>query len=94
MRYLAAGRPVGRSEFTAVGVRDQHHDRRGTRDIPPGSACLPAGKPGSADEAIAVLEQRQASLEAVNDAQLVASNADALFSDGYSFVGGNPEATW
>ncbi|RKF15153.1 DsbA family protein [Roseovarius spongiae] len=42
-------------------------------------------------EAVAVLEQRQAELQAANDVDLVAENADALFNDGHSFVGGNPE---
>ena len=42
-------------------------------------------------EAIAVLERRQQQNQSANDSELVASNADALFNDGYSFVGGNPD---
>jgi protein-disulfide isomerase len=42
-------------------------------------------------EAIEVLNQRQAGTEAENDRALVASNADAIFEDGVSYVGGNPE---
>lgn len=42
-------------------------------------------------EAIAVLEQRQARAQAGNDASLVQTNAQAIFDDGYSWVGGNPE---
>lgn len=42
-------------------------------------------------EAIAVLEKRQEEAQAANDIQLVRDNASALFEDGYSFVGGNPE---
>lgn len=42
-------------------------------------------------EAIAVLEQRQAELEVARDAELVRVNANALFNDGYSWVGGNPD---
>jgi len=42
-------------------------------------------------EAIAVLEQRQQQNQSANDSELVASNAEALFDDGYSFVGGNPQ---
>ncbi len=42
-------------------------------------------------EAIAVLEQRQARAQAGNDASLVKTNAQAIFDDGYSWVGGNPE---
>lgn len=42
-------------------------------------------------EAIAVLEQRQAAEKTETDANLVLTHADALYEDGYSFVGGNPE---
>ncbi len=42
-------------------------------------------------EAVAVLEQRQAQQQAQADRDLVQVNADALFDDGYSWVGGNPE---
>ena len=42
-------------------------------------------------EAIAVLEQRQQQNQSSSDSDLVASNAEALFDDGYSFVGGNPD---
>ena len=42
-------------------------------------------------EAVAVLEERQADAQAQNDSDLVQANADALFNDPNSFVGGNPE---
>ena len=42
-------------------------------------------------EAINILEQRNAAAEAVADQELVAANADDLFNDGYSWVGGNPD---
>lgn len=42
-------------------------------------------------EAVQVLEQRQAEAQAQADLSLVADNAEAIFEDGYSFVGGNPE---
>ncbi len=42
-------------------------------------------------EAINVLEQRNAIAEAAADKELVAANADELFNDGYSWVGGNPD---
>ncbi|WP_432618831.1 DsbA family protein [Albidovulum sp.] len=42
-------------------------------------------------EAIDVLNQRQANAEAENDRTLVKTNADAIFEDGVSYVGGNPE---
>lgn len=42
-------------------------------------------------EAIAVLEQREAMRQVEADRALISSNADALFDDGVSWVGGNPE---
>ncbi len=42
-------------------------------------------------EAIGVLEERQAQAQAQGDVDLVNAHRDALFNDGYSFVGGNPE---
>lgn len=42
-------------------------------------------------EAIGVLEQRQTQAAAQNDVMLVRQYADALFNDGYSYVGGNPD---
>lgn len=42
-------------------------------------------------EAIAVLENRQAEAEANRDNRLADLNADALFNDGFSYVGGNPD---
>lgn len=42
-------------------------------------------------EAVAVLEQRQAEDQARADLTLVSDNEEALFNDGYSFVGGNPD---
>lgn len=42
-------------------------------------------------EAVAVFEQRNASAQADMDAALLQANADALFNDGHSWVGGNPD---
>lgn len=42
-------------------------------------------------EAIAVLEQRKSEAQTNQDEMLVQVNADALFSDDYSYVGGNPD---
>lgn len=42
-------------------------------------------------EAIAVLENRQAEAEANRDQRLAELNADALYNDGFSYVGGNPD---
>ena len=42
-------------------------------------------------EAIEILEQQQQQAAAFADLELVQANADALFNDGYSWVGGNPD---
>ena len=42
-------------------------------------------------EAVRALEARQAEAQAEADVALVADNADALFDDGFSYVGGNPD---
>ncbi|MCE8510577.1 thioredoxin domain-containing protein [Ruegeria pomeroyi] len=42
-------------------------------------------------EAVNLLEQRKAQEEAQQDLHLVQVNAEELFNDGYSWVGGNPE---
>lgn len=42
-------------------------------------------------EAIAVLEERQATEDASNDTALLLENADEIYNDGVSFVGGNPD---
>lgn len=42
-------------------------------------------------EAYQVLEARQAEAQAQGDLNLVSDNADAIFEDGYSWVGGNPD---
>lgn len=42
-------------------------------------------------EAVNLLEERKAASEADADLTLVQANADEIFNDGYSWVGGNPE---
>jgi protein-disulfide isomerase len=42
-------------------------------------------------EAVAVLEDRQSAGQAQADEALVRENAEAIFDDGHSWVGGNPE---
>lgn len=42
-------------------------------------------------ESINVLEERRAAESAQNDGQLVAANQQAIFEDGHSWVGGNPD---
>ncbi|MFV0386420.1 DsbA family protein [Paracoccus sp. (in: a-proteobacteria)] len=42
-------------------------------------------------ESINVLEERRANDAAMNDKELVAANLDAIFMDGHSWVGGNPQ---
>ncbi len=42
-------------------------------------------------EAIGILDERRAAAEAAGDIALAQANAAALFNDGYSWVGGNPD---
>lgn len=42
-------------------------------------------------EAIGVLEERQAAEAAAGDEEMLVTNAEAIFNDGFSWVGGNPE---
>jgi protein-disulfide isomerase len=42
-------------------------------------------------EAIGILEQRESQAQAAADIALARNNADALFNDGHSWVGGNPD---
>lgn len=42
-------------------------------------------------DAVEVLEQRNAANQENADLKLVSDNADAIFNDGFSWVGGNPE---
>ena len=42
-------------------------------------------------EAVAVLEQRDAEKQAQADVDLIAANANALFNDPSSWIGGNPD---
>lgn len=42
-------------------------------------------------EAVGLLEQREAEAAASHDIALVKAHSDAIFNDGYSYVGGNPD---
>ena len=42
-------------------------------------------------DAIGILQQREQQQQVLNDVELARANADALFNDGHSFVGGNPQ---
>ncbi|MEM6759170.1 MAG: DsbA family protein [Pseudomonadota bacterium] len=42
-------------------------------------------------DAVALLEEREAAAQAQADLSLVSDNASAIFDDGYSWVGGNPD---
>ncbi len=42
-------------------------------------------------EAVSLLEEQQAVAQEQADLTMVSDNADAIFDDGYSFVGGNPD---
>ena len=42
-------------------------------------------------EAVELLQNREADAQAQADVSMVSDNADVIFDDGYSWVGGNPE---
>jgi protein-disulfide isomerase len=42
-------------------------------------------------EMLQILEEKKQATAAVNDQELVAQNRDAIFDDGFSWVGGNPD---
>ena len=44
-------------------------------------------------QALVILEQRRLVEEARADEQMIADHADALYNDGFSFVGGNPDGS-
>jgi len=45
-------------------------------------------------EMLALLEQQQAAETVANDRELIARNAEAIFDDGFSYVGGNPDGSF
>ena len=49
------------------------------------------GNPQVIIEAVNLLEEQQAVAQEQADLTMVSDNADAIFDDGYSFVGGNPD---
>jgi protein-disulfide isomerase len=49
--------------------------------------------PGLLMEMLQLLEQEKQANEALNDQELVADNRDAIFDDGFSWVGGNPDGS-
>jgi protein-disulfide isomerase len=49
--------------------------------------------PDILQELVDALEAKQAAEQADADSALIAANADAIFADGYSFVGGNPDGS-
>lgn len=42
-------------------------------------------------EAVQILDQRQAEAKAANDTTLIQTNADDIYNDGFSYIGGNPD---
>ena len=81
---LALGHPVQATEIDAMTEAERAAFRAEVR------AYL-LENPEVLMEAIAVLEQRQAEQQIAADRDLVTLNADALYTDPTSWVGGNPE---
>jgi len=83
---LAAALPATAQDFDIADMTPEQREAFGTqvRDYL-------LENPQVIMEAVNALENRQAEQQAVADQQIVADNADALFRDGYSYVGGNPD---
>ncbi|NDV00446.1 DsbA family protein [Pseudoroseicyclus tamaricis] len=86
---LIAGTTALASPLAAQGLTDMTDEERSVFREEVRSYLL--DNPEVLMEAIGVLEQREAEMAAMADQQLAAANADSLFSDGHSWVGGNPE---
>jgi hypothetical protein len=81
---MLAAPPAAANPFEAMTVEEREAFRAELR------AYL-LENPEVLEEAIAVLEERRAQLQAEADIALVTANAEALFEDAGSWVGGNPE---
>ena len=79
----AAEEPLQSSPFTPAEREALHAEMR--------SYLLE--HPEILQEMIQLLEQKQQVATAENDRTLVATHADEIFSDGFSWVGGNPEGS-
>ncbi|MEM9578389.1 MAG: DsbA family protein [Pseudomonadota bacterium] len=81
---LAAGTPAMALDLNAMSEEERALFRAEVR------AYL-LDNPEVIMEAVNTLEERQAEAQAQADLDLVAQNAEALFNDGFSYVGGNPD---
>lgn len=79
----AAEEPLQSSPFTPAEREALHAEIRGYL----------LEHPEILQEMIQLLEQKQQVATAENDRTLVATHADEIFSDGFSWVGGNPEGS-
>ena len=83
---LALAAPAGATDLTALTGDERDAFRAEVR------AYL-LENPEVLMEAIAALEAKQAQQQAMSDQQLIATNAAAIFDDGHSWIGGNPEGS-
>lgn len=81
---LSAALPAQALDITAMSEAERDAFRAEIRDYL-------MDNPEVIFEAVAVLEERQADAQAQDDVELVADNADALFHDEASWVGGNAQ---
>ncbi len=84
LALLALGTPASALELDKMTDAEREQFRQEVR------AYL-LDNPEVLQEAIAVLQTREREAQTANDAALAQANTDALFNDGYSFVGGNPD---
>ncbi|MGB7318288.1 MAG: DsbA family protein [Planktotalea sp.] len=80
----ALGAPAQAFDLTAMSAPERESFRAEVR-------AFLMENPEVIIEAVNQMEARQAAQQEQDDLSLVSTNADALFNDGYSWVGGNPE---
>lgn len=86
---LAAGLAVAATGGSALDLKNMSsEERQNFRDE---IRAYLLENPEVIMEAVAVLEQRQAEAQTASDANMILSNATAIFDDGFSWVGGNPD---
>lgn len=81
---LLASTPAGAIDFGAMNAAEREAFGSAVREYL-------LENPQVLMEAIAILESRQAEEQAAQELSMVADNAEAIFDDGHSFVGGNPD---
>lgn len=86
---LAAAFALAPAAATAFDIRNMTADERAAFDSAVRDYLL--ANPEVMIDVSKALQDKQAALQASDDKTLIEQNAAAIFSDGYSYVGGNPD---